>query len=259
MSGSSDIAGWLSRYPEIVALILVIGGWILAFIARRWVATAMQWINDRSTRWSNRPRSVLSPAFGKMLQGVVFWGIGAAFIILGLSVVGTGSFAEWIDRLWALTSHLLVALAILAASHIIGSLARNLLGGLSGRANLASLPRVVYGLIVAVGLFMALGHLGLNVTFVTQIVLVFSGVFFAGLALAFALGARTLVANLAAQDEMNRYKPGDRLVIEDIEGTVIELNRTGLVLSTPKGLVRIPAAKFAENAVLLVTPERNDE
>lgn len=259
MSGNNDFAAWLNQFPEVVALMLVAGGWILAYFARRWVSSTVLWVNDRSTRWTTRSRPILSPTFGKALQQIVYWGIVATFIILGLSHVGSGSFAGWIDRLWALISHLLIALAILATGHILGSLARSLLGGLSNRANLAALPRLAYVVIVGVSLIMALSHMGLNVTFITQIVLVVIGVFFAGLALAFSLGARSLVANLAAQDEINRYKPGDRLVIEDVEGTVIELNRTGMVLSTTRGLVRVPASKFAETAVLLVVAETGDE
>lgn len=60
MPESIDIAGWPGQYPEVIALILVAGGWILAYFARRWVASAVLWINERSTRWTPRSRSVLA-------------------------------------------------------------------------------------------------------------------------------------------------------------------------------------------------------
>jgi hypothetical protein len=259
MSGSTEIAGWVSQFPEVVAILLVAGGWILAHFARRGVATAVALINEHSIRWSSRNRPVLSAAFGKALQQIVYWGLVVAFIILALSSLESGPLNGWIDQLWVLTLHVLAALVILAAGHILGSMARSLLTGFSSKKNLAALPRLAYIAIVGISLVMALSHLGLDVTFITQIALILTGVCFAGMALAFALGARTLVANLAAQDELNRYKTGDRLLVENVEGTVIEINRTGLVLSTEKGLARIPAVKFAESVILLIDQDSNDE
>jgi hypothetical protein len=158
-----------------------------------------------------------------------------------------------------LASHVLIAVVILAVAHILGSLARSVLSGLSRKAGLSALPRMTYALVLGVGLITALSHLGLDVTFITQMLLIVVGVFFAGLALAFAIGARTLVANLAAQEELSHYKPGDRLVVEHIEGTVIEVNRTGLVLVTEKGTARVPAAKLAETTILSINQDSGDE
>lgn len=259
MSGNNDFAAWMSQFPEVMALVLVAGGWVLAHFARRGVAAALDWINELSARRSSRNRPVLSSAFGKALQQLVYWGIVAASVFLALSGLGSGPLTGWIDQLWGLVVRVLAALAILAASHILGSMARSLLSGFSRKANLAALPRMAYVAIVGVGLVTALSHLGLDVTFITHIVLILIAVCFAGLALAFALGARTLVANLAAQEDLNRYKPGDYLVVEETEGTVIEINRTGLVLSTERGLARIPAAKLSETVVLLINQDSNDE
>jgi hypothetical protein len=239
-------------------MILIAGGWVLAYFARRGVAAVVLRVNTQSVRWGSRARPALSEAFGRALQQIVYWGIVLVFILLGLSHVGGNPLSAPLDRLWMLASHVLIALAILAISHILGSLARGLLNGFSRKTGLIALPRMAYGLIVGVGLVTALSHLGLNVTFITQMVLIVTGVFFAGLAFAFAGGARTLVANLAANEELNRYKPGDQLVVEDIEGTVIEIHRTGMVLTTSRGLVRIPASKFAESAILLVNQGDGD-
>lgn len=259
MSDSKDLTGLLGQYPEIVALALMAGGWILAYFSRRSVGAAIIWINEHSIRWSSRTRPVLSHVFGKALQQITYWGIITVFVILGLSQVGSGALSTWIDRLWALASHVLIAVLILAVAHILGSLARNLLSGLSGKVGLTALPRMAYGLVVGVGLITALSHLGLDVTFITQMLLIVVGIFFAGLALAFAIGARSLVANLAAQEELSHYKPGDRLVVEQIEGTVIEVNRTGLVLVTEQGTARVPASKLAETTILLISQDPGDE
>jgi len=259
MSGINDLAAWINQFPEFIAVLLIAGGWILAHFARRGMTALITRINERSIHWSSRTHPVLSPPFGKFLRQFTFWIILAAFFFLAMSHLGQRSLSGWFDSLWTLSHHILIALAILAAGHILGSLTRNLVSGFSHKFNLLALPRLVYGVIFGMAAVTALGHLGLDVSFITQVILIIFGVFFAGLALAFALGSKALVANLTAQGETRQYKPGDRLMVDDIEGTVVEITRTAVVMSTPQGLVRVPASRFAEAAILLVHAEDGDE
>jgi len=250
MSESEWFTRWADYFPIIAAVVVVFLGWILGRISRYAVASAVPWVNRMSLRWGAEPETILTPAFTQVLQALFFWVILLASIVLGLNLIGGGSLIQWLDGLLGLAPQLLVALGILAMGHILGLLARNLVGSLSGPQGGNTLPRTVYGIFVGIAAVTALKHLGLDLTFVTQLLLVIITVFFAGLGLAFALGSKTLVANLVAQGELQRYKPGDRLRIDDIEGTVQEIHRTGMVLSTAQGLASIPAAKFAEAIVI---------
>jgi small-conductance mechanosensitive channel len=249
----------MNQYPEVLSVLVVAGGWVLAYFIRRWVVTAVPWINKSSARWGSRTASLISPAFGQVLEIAAFWGILMISLILALSLLGGGELSEWLNRLWSFVSHLLVAFGILAVGHVLGLLARNILSGLLRRTDLAALPRIIHGAIVFVALLVALGHLGLDVSFIRQVGLVIVTVFFAGLALAFALGSKSLVANLSAQGELSHYKIGDPLEVDGIEGTVVEIHRTGVVVSTTAGLARIPAAKFAESTVIVRRKESDDD
>ena len=245
-------AGWSNYFPEIAALALVLAGWILGRVARHGVVIGVPWINRIALRWGAQPRDLLTPSFAKGLQALVFWGILMTAVIFGLLLIGGGEMALWPQNLLGFTSQLLITLGILVVGHILGKLARSLVGGVAeGKA----LPRAVYIVFILIASVTALRNLGLDLTFLTQILLVFITIFFAGLGLAFALGARTLVANLVAQGELQRYRPGDRLLIDGMEGTVHEVHRTGLILSTAKGLASIPAARFAEVIVIERHPE----
>ncbi|MFN2349328.1 MAG: hypothetical protein ABR558_07120, partial [Thioalkalivibrio sp.] len=86
--------------------------------------------------------------------------------------------------------------------------------------------------------------------FITQLSLITLASLLGGLSIAFALGARQYVANLVAQPEMTRYASGDRLRIDDDEGVIVEIYRTGLTLETDQGLVSIPAARLASGRVV---------
>jgi small-conductance mechanosensitive channel len=256
MTGAKGMTDLMNQYPEIVAVLFVAAAGVLAFLVRKGLASAIPWVNQLATRLGAKPRSMLSPEFSRWIQITAFWGIVLAGVVLGLSLLGNGELSLWLDRIWIFLARALVALGILAMGHVLGSLTRSLLAGLSRNLELAALSQVTYVVITATFLVIALSHLGLDISFITQLILVLVGVFFAGLALAFALGAKTLVANLAAGGELMHYKPGDHLRIDGIEGTVLEIHRTGAVLSTDEGLVRIPARIFSEMSVTIL---RKDE
>lgn len=254
MSMNELSTGLMDHFPEIFAVVIVVAGWILARVARQAVASGLPRINRMSARWNSQQGSAVTPEFVQMLQTLVFWGILLSSVIFGLMLIGNGELKEWLDGLLAFGVKLLVALGILALGHILGVLARDLIKDLPAAHDIGSLPRLAYVAIMAIAAVTALRQLGLALTFLTQILLVVITVLLAGLALAFALGARSLVANLAAQGELQRYKPGDRIIIDGIEGTVLEIHRTGIVLSTEQGRASIPASKFAEMTVRLNRP-----
>ena len=68
------------------------------------------------------------------------------------------------------------------------------------------------------------------------------------IALAFSLGAKTTVENLLAAQAIGRtYHEGDRIRIGDIEGRILRITRTGLIVETESGQTLIPARRFHED------------
>lgn len=252
------VNGWLVRYPEISALMILVAGVLLAFLARKGVSALSGWLNRASLNKAARADPVVSTRFNRALQLSVFWGIVVAAVIKCAVLLG-GPQAVALDVVWVFVMRLLVALGIVVVGHLLGVFARNLVGMVARHPDMAALPVLVYALIVGFALVMALAHLGLDVSLITHVTLVVVAVVFASLGLAFALGARTLVANLAAQGELARYRPGDRLRVDGTEGVVLEVDRTGMVLSTDEGLARIPAARLAESTVLVLTASADDD
>ena len=246
---------WFSEHPEFIALLIVVAGWLIARLLRHALSSVVPWINRQAARLESEGGVLVSPAFSRALQLVVYWGVLLTALLAGLYVLGSSELSRWLDRFFDVVPQILIALGILAAGHLLGLLARGVLAKYSPTAERQSIPMLAYAVIVGTAAITAIEQLGLDVSFLTHILLVVVTVFLAGLALAFALGAKTLVANLAAQGEILRYQIGDRLRIEDVEGVVVEMHRTGLVLSTEEGLATVPAHKFAANTVIEKRPE----
>jgi small-conductance mechanosensitive channel len=249
------LGDWLDLHPAVLAAITLLAGFALAWMLKRGAAIFVGWINRIS---AGDAEPAVSAKFEQMLQQFVFWAILLITAVACLYLLG-GEQSNYLDALWTGVTRVLVAASIVAVGHVVGVLARHLANGLSQHLDMPVLPRLAYLLIIIVALVMALAHLGLDVSLITFGALVAGGVFLASIGLAFALGARTLVANLAAQSEMGRYRPGDRLRVDGVEGTVLEIDRTGLVLATPEGSSRIPAARFADSTVVLLQELQRDD
>jgi small-conductance mechanosensitive channel len=74
-----------------------------------------------------------------------------------------------------------------------------------------------------------------------------------GAALSFGLGAKTSVSNILASYYLhNTYKEGDTVRINNIEGKIIHINSTSVILNTPDGQVSIPAKDFNEYVSVLI-------
>lgn len=252
MAGTSSVGGWIGGSPELLAVLTLVAGLALALLLRKGVSTLGEWANRLALRSGSRSAHAVSPVFLQVLRFTVFWGILMAAVIRSLAYFGDQG--GLIDELWSFVTRFLVALAIVAAGHVLGVLARNLAESLLRKRerDLATLPQIAYGLTLGVAVIMALAHLGLDVSLITAVALIAFATFLGAVGLAFALGARSLVANLTARSELERYRPGDRLRVDGTEGIVLEIDRMAIVLATEEGQARIPAARFAESTVLIL-------
>jgi hypothetical protein len=78
-------------------------------------------------------------------------------------------------------------------------------------------------------------------------------------AVAFGLGARVLVANLIGAQQLQRLlEPGQIARIDGMQGQVIELTPTSVILATEEGRMSVPAKRFQEAATLILTVDDDD-
>jgi len=120
---------------------------------------------------------------------------------------------------------------------------------------LAHLPSVVgAALLLLVVAVVAIDQVGID----SQLLIVATEILIAsvigGAALAFALGSRTTVGNILALHYLAQvYKVGQRVRLDDLEGEIVELKKTGVVIDSPAGRVFVPAREFSEKRSTLVS------
>lgn len=257
---NSIISDGISRYPEIVAIAVL----VLGVTGGRLAGSAIGWFLDtlgrRMARHTTSSTVAISPAFTRFSRALVFWIVVVFAVTLALRLLGVGELSVALDAVMAFIPKLLVGTAIIGAGHLLGLLSRNLMIRMNPVAAQGALaPRLAHGAIFVVALVMGLQHMGVDITFLTQLVLVLVAFVTGGMALAFALGARQHVANLVARAELDRFSVGERIRIGEDEGTILDIHRTGIELATAEGIASIPAARFATDRVLRLVEDRDDE
>ena len=99
----------------------------------------------------------------------------------------------------------------------------------------------------------AVDQTGLNVDFLTSVLLLVLGSTLLGSALTFALGARTTVANILACYYLQKtYRVGHRVRVGEFEGEIVDITATSVLLETGEGRVSVPASLFGEQASVLL-------
>lgn len=232
----------INEYSELLGLATLALGVGLAFAVRalisRYVARASP---------TSRP---IATAF-RGLAPFSFWAVLAGAIATSLNVLGVQEVSGLIDQLLELLPRLLVAVIILGLGHLVGTGLLELVQRRVRAGTLAS--RGAYSVALAPAIILAAQQLGIEVRFLAELVLVALGVSLAALGLAYALGSRDYVANLIARRELSDYSIGDRLRIDGVEGTLVKIRRTNVVLRTADGQATIPAAHFSQKMVVRFT------
>lgn len=243
----------ISTYPELAAVIVLVVGIFLAKLGEIVVRRLLGGADRLVGRYGSRQRQLVSPAFQQGFALLVFLTILVLAVIVAVRLLDIPQLTEWMESVLAYLPRFILGLFIIGIGNVLGALSRSLSAGIlaQGDSN-ALLPRLVHAGVMAVAVITGLQQMGIDISFITQLSLILLASLLGGLSIAFALGARQYVANLMAQSEMARYAVGDRLRIDDDEGVITDIHRTGLTLETEAGFVSIPASRLANRQVLRV-------
>lgn len=250
----------IASREEILAVAVLVAGVVLARLASTAVSAILGALDRRAARLSTSSDSLLSPRFIRVTRAVVFWLMLILAVSIALRLVQVGGIGEALNAIIDFVPQLLVGFMIVVASHVLGLIVSHVAAEVTDQGSADAIgPRLLHVSLVTIGVVMALQYLGVNVTFVTQLLLVLVGIIGAGLMLAFSLGARRHVANLLARRELSRFAIGDRIRVGDLEGGIVEIHDTGLDLDTPDGIASVPAFLLAESVVVRLPRDESSE
>jgi hypothetical protein len=238
-------------HPGIASALVLTLGLALAFLGRWSAHRAVATFDRVATDELQSGSSVIA----RYTPPFVFWAVFVLSAVAALRVLGIEQLSTWLDGVLGFVPRLFAGLVIIGLGHAIGIVVRDLVRRVNVVREMSLLePRWAYAAVLGVAVITGVQQMGVNIAFVAQLSLIAFTILAGAIGVAFALGARQHVANLVGRAELKRYTVGERVRIDGVEGNVVEIGRTGLVLAAEDGLVNVPASRFcASPATRMVT------
>lgn len=241
---------------------LVIGlGIALAFMARSLMS---RFVREMVRLLGNRGHGD-TPDAGGVYERLGTWlGTGAFWIVLLLTfmsaaqLLGPPVFTSWFGVVASYLPRILVSVVVVLTGILFGAVVR---GGLAralpttDHIDPERFGKVVQLLVVAVSLMLAAQQLGLDIAFLTTVLTIALAGFFAASALAFGFGGRATVANILAGHYVRElYEVGHTIRVAGLEGRIVRMTPTAVILSTHEGETAVPTHLFVEASSTRLTP-----
>jgi hypothetical protein len=257
------IAEYVPVLAAAVGVMLV--GWVVARIAQtvfvrsggaigRVIGRLGQPVNSRRVR--------LSRHLVALISNFIFWAVILLFATAAASVAGLEAFSIWLSALINYLPTLVAGILIALAGYLVSALVRDLvstaLDSVGQRENeLAGLAAQVAVLVTAA--VIGLDQIGVDVTLLIILVAILLGGALLSMALAFGFGARDFVGNLiAAQQIRGVFEPGDRAKFGELEGRVVEIGVTTVVLINEQGRFFVPASLYQQQTSAIIADDADE-
>jgi hypothetical protein len=233
---------------------LVLGmGWLLAFVARavvgRLVRNAARLMAVRGG--GDRVSVQMSHHRIDVLVGrVAFWIVVLFTLMAATQELGLPVVSRWLVVVAGYLPRVFLSVLIIFIGIIAGALCRSALVRALPASDIVD-PQgfggLVQGVVIGFSILVAVQQLGIDVGFIITIVTIALIGFFAAGALAFGFGGRTTVQNILASHYVRElYEVGQTVRIRDLEGRIIRMTPTAVILSTEDGETAVPAQLFVE-------------
>ncbi|HEX2179626.1 MAG TPA: mechanosensitive ion channel domain-containing protein [Actinomycetota bacterium] len=257
---------WAPRV--VLAAGILLAGWLLARLMRFLTAKMFDsWARRLTPRLSRLvgegamqarlESSGTKRSISRAAQMLVFWVVFLAFATMATEALGLDIVAAWLSGVVAFLPRILGALLVIFLGALLGSAVRTAVTAAAGSAGfgypklLGKLARVA---VLAVSVIVALDQVGLDIAFLIVMAAVVAGALLGGAALAFGLGARASVSNILASHYLvDTFKVGHRIKIGEIEGKILEITPTSVIVDAGTGRAVIPASQFSEQVATLLS------
>ncbi len=249
----------ISSFPKfILALTIFIIGLILAriiqMIVNRIIDRIYKYLNTKSQR--KEFRQVTRDPSTRLISKIAYWIILIIFLTAATEIMGLPIITTWLGGIINYLPNVFLAVIILFSGIIAGRLLREILTAAiikSGMVFGEIIGHFIQYAVITIAILIAITQIGVDLEILISVINITLAALLFGAALAFGLGANTSVSNILAGYYLKeRYQEGNMIKIDDLEGRIVSITTTSVVIETDNGQVTVPAKKFnEENSVLL--------
>ncbi len=256
----------VAHLPKVAgAILLILAGWLVAYLVRLGTNKLLELINRFTERLMTRYTPTIariSKTLTRILPTALFWITLFIFTTAAFRVAGLTGFAESLEGIIDYLPALLAGGLIMLTGFVLSSMVKNMVFDSLNSAEIAEaevISRLAQAVTFVTAIIIGLDQVGIEVTFLTTMLGVSTAAVLVGFALAFGFGARSLVSNLVAVYYLkDMIEPGQRIRIGDVQGTVLELTTTAVILDTADGRTSIPAKLYQEKVVTVMIGDHDE-
>ncbi|KAA3662107.1 MAG: hypothetical protein DWQ10_03190 [Calditrichaeota bacterium] len=255
-------ANLITFIPNLIfAILIILVGIAIArlfqALLNRFIKNIDRFISSRNLQ-KGLKQIQLEPS-GRLVGKIVFWIIVIFFLTVATEALSLPIITTWLSGLVRYLPNVMVAAVIVFLGIMGGRLLRDLITTATGTAGLPRgnvLGMVAQYVVLLITILIAADQVGVDIAILTNVIDILLAAILFGAALAFGLGARTSVSNILASYYLqSRYREGHTIKIGEIEGQIIQITPTAVVLESTVGKITIPAKKFSEETSTLLTEE----
>ncbi len=266
-----ELSGTLTEYwhqtvafsPKLLSAIFLIAlGWIVARILKAFSTRLVSFANRVLNRFlpkGSLSEFQLSSKLTNSFSKIIFWAVLIFFATAATEILGLDAFSIWLRRLVTYFPQIFAGVLIIVFGVLLSTLGRDLTLSATEATHIVYsriLGRVAQGLILVTAIIIGLDQIGIEVSFIVTLLSIVLGAFLGSFALALGLGTKDLVSNLISGHQLQKvYQPGQHLKFGGVDGIILEMNPTSMVLSTKEGRMIVPAKFFHTDPSLLVIQE----
>jgi hypothetical protein len=188
---------------------------------------------------------------------LVFWIVFLIFVTIATESLGLDVVSGWLTGVVRFVPRILGALFVVFLGTLIASAVRTAVTAAAASAGFSysqAVGRMARFGVLLISVIVALDQVGLDVAFLIVLAAVAAGAMLGGAALAFGLGARTSVSNILASHYLvDTFKVGHRIRIGDVEGKILAITPTSVIVEADRGRTVIPASQFNEQVATLLS------
>lgn len=255
---STLISGFTDLLPRlIIAVVVILIGFLLGRLVKKLVHRFILFLNKNlNQRLQERMLKVDFKASATFVAGTFFWIILTISILIAIRILSLDFFSGWFAVIVSYLPNILAAVVITFIGIISGRLLGDLIYSAASRTGIANgkfLGRTVRYLIVFIAIVIAVGQLGIDILFLTNLFIIILASLLFGASLAFGLGAKTSVSNILGSYYVRKsHQVGTAIRLGDLEGTIVKITDHSISLKTSEGVVVIPAKEFNENRITII-------
>ncbi len=251
--------GLLAFLPKLIfAIVVFLIGYLIArlvqSLVKRFFKRTNKFItNQKIKKHLQQKHLEQSSAF---ISKTLYWIIIILFITIASEIMGLPVVTAWLSGIVLYLPNIFAAIIIVFVGIIGGRITADIILSATIKSGITYggvLSRMVQYSILLITILIAIDQIGIDIALVTTILSIILAALFFGAALSFGLGAKTSVSNIIASYYIhNTYREGNTIKINNIEGKIIQISTTAVILDTPEGQVSIPAKEFNELTSVLI-------